>query len=264
MKEGFTMFCRKCGAPLLPDDEFCSKCGAKVLKDDNAAAPSQAQSTPQKSQFSSASNNSNTPSAETAIYAEVEVMKPSIARYVIGGFLVLFGICSIHDVITDPGKEFHVGLALTAFFLSILFVAGGLALIYTRKILHADKKGYDTAIANHRDPMPFMDVKKIALRHPITGIIKRVSTNYSWGTFFFNCLCPLFRGDVKWFAIMAIITMPLSLISAGILGLLAGPIFAVFYNKKYIRGLIEKGYQPADTISMEWLRNNSLLIKYPR
>lgn len=33
------MFCRKCGAKLLPDDVFCSNCGTKVINETSTDEP---------------------------------------------------------------------------------------------------------------------------------------------------------------------------------------------------------------------------------
>lgn len=141
---------------------------------------------------------------------------------------------------------------------------GGIALIHIWNNSLADKACYDKAVASHKNPMPYIDVKKIALRHPITGLVKRCNTGYSWGTFFLNCLWPLIRGDIKWFVISGFVTTLLGLVSVGILGVLAGPAFGFFYNKKYIKELIEKGYPPADILAKKWLEREDLLIKYPK
>jgi len=78
------------------------------------------------------------------------------------------------------------------------------------------------------------------------GLVKKVSTGYSWKSLFFGCLYPAYRGDFKGFFIQWFV--------AGLtLGL--NWFFTPFvYNKIYIRRLIEKGYQPADNKTKEYLR----------
>ena len=75
----------------------------------------------------------------------------------------------------------------------------------------------------------------LVLRHPNTGIIKRVKVGFSWTYFFFSIFVPLFRGDLKWFILGAIIC---------ICTLGVGDIVLCFiYNRIYTVGLIEKGFR---------------------
>ena len=69
-----------------------------------------------------------------------------------------------------------------------------------------------------------------------TGVIKNVKIGFSWTTLFFGGFVPLVRGDLKWFVIMWI--------SAALTLGIAWIIWPFFYNKIYIKDLIEKGYRP--------------------
>ncbi|MBM7836474.1 DUF2628 domain-containing protein [Clostridium sardiniense] len=68
-----------------------------------------------------------------------------------------------------------------------------------------------------------------------TGLRKQVKQGFSWTTFFFGGFVPLFRGDLKWFFIMWILAIP----TFGISWL----IMPFIYNKKYIEGLMMKGFR---------------------
>lgn len=80
---------------------------------------------------------------------------------------------------------------------------------------------------------------KIILEHPNTGIMKKAPIGASGTTLFFGPLPALFRGDLKWAAIMLLVGM--------CTGGLSNLIFAFTYNKTYITGLVEKGYKVKST-----------------
>lgn len=67
-----------------------------------------------------------------------------------------------------------------------------------------------------------------------TGACEYVKFGFSWTTFFFGPLVPLFRGDLK-YAIIILLT-----------NFLIFPIFvwACEYNTRYINSLLERGYYP--------------------
>lgn len=67
------------------------------------------------------------------------------------------------------------------------------------------------------------------------GAIKKVKAGFSWTTFFFGVLVPLFRGDFKWFLVMIVA----NLFTVG----LANFIFIFKYNSWYISDLQDKGYK---------------------
>ena len=78
----------------------------------------------------------------------------------------------------------------------------------------------------------------INLKHSQTGITKQVKLGFSWTTLFFGCFPALFRGDVKWAAVMFLVAF----LTFG----LGWFVFPFIYNKIFIREQLEKGYVPAD------------------
>jgi NADH:ubiquinone oxidoreductase subunit H len=65
--------------------------------------------------------------------------------------------------------------------------------------------------------------------------IKKAPLGFSWTTFFFGGWPAIFRQD--W--IVGILSLLINLATSGI----AGIIFAFFYNKMYLKSLLEKGYK---------------------
>lgn len=68
------------------------------------------------------------------------------------------------------------------------------------------------------------------------GITKKVATGFSWKNLFFGCLYPIARGDTKGFFLQ----FGLAIITAG----LCWFITPFFYNKIWLKRLIEDGYKP--------------------
>lgn len=236
------MFCRKCGAEIPNDSEFCSKCGAKInppqLKDDLSLSKND------EANHSSLKEKDEAFSDWHDMESSVRVKMASPFRYLVCGFFLLISIISIvayiHDLFTFPtvnNGDLIVGLLISIVIASIciFFIHRGIK--YTKH----NEEYYERALENGMDTMPYQEIYKIALRHPVSGLIKRCSVGYSWGMFFFNCWCPLYRGDLKWFAVYFIATLILSAISMGILLLFAGPVFGFFYNKQYIKKTTRKG-----------------------
>lgn len=87
--------------------------------------------------------------------------------------------------------------------------------------------------------------------------IKKAPVGFSWTVFFFGGIPALFRQDWLWGIGLIIANM--------LLWGFAGIIAAFFYNKVYIKSLIEKGYtiQPSSEISDESLKNYLGFIKLP-
>ena len=94
---------------------------------------------------------------------------------------------------------------------------------------------------------------KINLKHNQTGVSKQVKLGFSWTILFFGGFVPLFRGDLKWFAIMWLF----SILTAG----LAWLVFPFIYNRKYIEGLMEKGYVPADYYTKSQLQAKGITFQ---
>ena len=100
----------------------------------------------------------------------------------------------------------------------------------------------------------------ITLTNPNTGAIKKATTGYSWWTFWFGFLCPLFRGDLKWSGIFFVAAVFISLILNGNpVATACGPIFGFFYNKLYIKDLINKGWLPVTDQDRTWLIQNEVI-----
>lgn len=93
------------------------------------------------------------------------------------------------------------------------------------------------------------------------GVTKEVKVGFSWTTFFFGFFPALFRGDLKWAAIMIVIEAVLGSFTVGIGAWVSGVVFSFVYNKIYIKELIEKGYQPADEESRRLLESNQIISK---
>ena len=73
------------------------------------------------------------------------------------------------------------------------------------------------------------------------GQLRTAKVGFSWTTFFFGFLVPIFRGDAKWAVIMFI---------ASIFTLVLAQIVLSFtYNGTYVRELLSKGYRPEDEYS---------------
>ena len=78
--------------------------------------------------------------------------------------------------------------------------------------------------------------------------------------FSLDFLPALFRGDLKWAAIIFIAALAIGAITLGFGGLLVGPIFGFFYNKVYTRDLIEKGYEPADDYAYNYCVDKGIIL----
>ncbi|MCB9094712.1 MAG: hypothetical protein H6621_06550 [Halobacteriovoraceae bacterium] len=76
----------------------------------------------------------------------------------------------------------------------------------------------------------------VSLKHPSNGLIKKCPEGFSWTTFFFNMLVPLFRGQWSPAAIIFLT------------GGFAGLYYMFTLNKIYATELLEKGYRPADEV----------------
>lgn len=73
------------------------------------------------------------------------------------------------------------------------------------------------------------------------GQLRTAKVGFSWTTFFFGFLVPIFRGDAKWAIIMFL---------ASIFTLfLAQIVLSFMYNGIYLRDLLTKGYKPQDEYS---------------
>ncbi|MBH5318790.1 DUF2628 domain-containing protein [Paenibacillus sp. GSMTC-2017] len=78
------------------------------------------------------------------------------------------------------------------------------------------------------------------------GGLKSVKVGFSWTTFFFGFFPALFRGDLKWAAIMFLTASAIGFFTLGFGAWIPGIIFSFIYNNMYIKELLEKGYRPAN------------------
>lgn len=83
----------------------------------------------------------------------------------------------------------------------------------------------------------------IVFKHPTFGTIKSAPVGFSWTTCLFGFWPALLRGDFKWAAIIFGITVAASLFTLGIGGIICNIVFGVMYNKMYVKGLQDNGYQ---------------------
>ncbi|MGY0693781.1 DUF2628 domain-containing protein [Virgibacillus sp. FSP13] len=101
---------------------------------------------------------------------------------------------------------------------------------------------------------------KASLENEI-GLFKEVKVGFSWTTFFFGFFPALFRGDLKWAAIMFVAAVAVAIITAGMGTWVVSIIFSFIYNKIYIKELIEKGYRPASEESKRKLESIGITLK---
>jgi hypothetical protein len=92
-----------------------------------------------------------------------------------------------------------------------------------------------------------------------SGMRKEVKLGFSWTTFFFGLFVPLIRGDLKWAAIMFVLSLMVGVPTAGIGSLIVGIVFSAIYNKLYIKELLTKGYEPADEAGREALMGAGII-----
>lgn len=80
-----------------------------------------------------------------------------------------------------------------------------------------------------------MAYTKLVMQNPVTSQIKEAPVGISWTVFFFGIFPPLFRGDMKWAAIMFLLM--------GITFGISNIVFMFIYNKLYIKDLISAGFK---------------------
>ena len=93
------------------------------------------------------------------------------------------------------------------------------------------------------------------------GLRKEVKVGFSWTVFFFGLFVPLFRGDLKWAAIMFFGTILLGFGTLGIGGAVLGIVMSFVYNKIYIKDLIEKGWKPVGEENRLLLEEKNIIGK---
>ncbi|MCF8060359.1 MAG: hypothetical protein K9K67_13745 [Bacteriovoracaceae bacterium] len=88
----------------------------------------------------------------------------------------------------------------------------------------------------------------VNFKHPTSGLIKECPEGFSWTTFFFNGLVPLFRGMWGTFAIIFFT------------GGLAGLYYMFAINKIYATKLMEQGYTPASSVDSDKLNRMGVAV----
>lgn len=71
-----------------------------------------------------------------------------------------------------------------------------------------------------------------------TGIVKAVPTGFSWTSFFFGALVPMFRGDL----VVATIAVLACVFTGGIAAPFVWIYLACAYNERYLLSMLEKGW----------------------
>lgn len=85
------------------------------------------------------------------------------------------------------------------------------------------------------------------------GGYKTAKIGFSWTTFIWGSLAPLFRGDFFWFFILIILDF-------ASFGILSRIIFCWIYNDIYLRKQLRNGYRPADMLSAQVLRSRGYML----
>lgn len=97
-------------------------------------------------------------------------------------------------------------------------------------------------------------MNKIEFFNISTGECKEASIGFSWTTLFFGPLPMLFRGKLGW-------TLGYCLMYL-IFGELFTIVFPFFYNKLYIRSLLNNRYLPLHKYECDYLVNKGYIEKY--
>lgn len=92
---------------------------------------------------------------------------------------------------------------------------------------------------------------KVFIKNSV-GYSKPVKLGFSWTMFFFGCLVPLFRGDIKWFF--------LSLLLPFVTFFLSWLVLPFIYNKIYIKEMFEKGWMPGDDMSKNLMKQKGIVV----
>lgn len=91
------------------------------------------------------------------------------------------------------------------------------------------------------------------------GITKQPKVGFSWTVLFFAFFPPLFRGDLKWSAIIFFSSVLMGFLSGGLLGWIPALAMAFMYNKIHIQELLQSGFEPADEGIRETLREKGVI-----
>ena len=84
--------------------------------------------------------------------------------------------------------------------------------------------------------------------YELNGVEKKVPTGFSWTTLLFGFFPALFRGDLKWAAIMFVTNLAVALLTFGIGLIVTLIVFAAIYNGRYENDLKVHGWKRIDRV----------------
>ena len=106
----------------------------------------------------------------------------------------------------------------------------------------------------------------VTIRNAQSGLVKSVPLGFSWTTLFFGGFPALFRGDLKWAAIMWVAGaggVTIAIFTLG--GLFFLPwvfwmVFAIIYNRRFLQERLEEGYVPSDEHVRMLLMSKGIMV----
>ena len=96
---------------------------------------------------------------------------------------------------------------------------------------------------------------KVVLKHSTSGVLKEARLGFSWTTLIFCFWQAVFRGDMKW----GVIQFFAQFLTFGASWL----CFPFVYNKIFVKGLLKKGYIPADEGTANVLAEREIMVTIP-
>lgn len=99
---------------------------------------------------------------------------------------------------------------------------------------------------------------KANFKNSQTGAVKQVKVGFSWTVFFFGFFPPLFRGDFKWGAIIAVIQFALAFLYPAA-SFVVSVVLAFMYNKLYVKEIMAKGFEPVSDADRDILNSKNYL-----
>jgi len=84
---------------------------------------------------------------------------------------------------------------------------------------------------------------------------KTVKVGFSWTEMIFGFWTPVFRGDFKWASVLVLAGIIFESFTWGGGAFLVTLVFAFFYNRLYVKDLVNQGFKSADQNSFNVLKN---------
>lgn len=108
--------------------------------------------------------------------------------------------------------------------------------------------------------------EQFLMKNEKTGKTKSTYIGYSWTMLCFNAFAPLFRGDFATFTGIGAVNILTYILSPNLifwyfLAPLPGLVYALFWNKRYTKSLLEEGYEFAE--SEDKINHAKLLLDAP-